>query len=59
MALVTKPVGDLKITLDTKNINKALIVVPFPIPHLDDIKVKQSGAVLFSTVDLKSAFWQF
>ena len=56
MVLVSKPDGDIRITLDAKNVNKALIASPLPIPHLDDIKVKLSGAILFSTLDLKSAF---
>ena len=60
MVIVPKPGtdGDIRITLDAKNVNKALLASHLPIPQLDDIKVKSSGAVLFSTLDLKSAFWQ-
>ena len=58
MVIVRKTDGDIRITLDAKNVNEALIGSHLPIPQLDDIKVKLSGAVLFSTSDLKSAFWQ-
>ena len=58
MVIVPKPDGDYRITLDAKEVNKALLCSHLPIPHVDDIKAKLSGAVLFSTLDLKSAFWQ-
>ena len=56
MVIVNKTDGDVRITLDAKNVNKALLSSNLPIPHLDDIKAKMSGAVEFSTLDLKSAF---
>ena len=58
MVIVPKPDGDYRITLDAKQVNKALLTSHLPIPHLEDIKAKLSGAVLFSALDLKSAFWQ-
>ena len=48
--------GDIRITLDAKNVNKALMAPNFPISRQEDIKAKLSGAKVFSKLDLKSAF---
>jgi len=46
------------VTLDAKNLNKALYSSNYPIPRQEDIKAKLSGKKVFSKLDLKSAFWQ-
>ena len=48
----------LRITLDSKNINKAIQLSNLPIPRQEDIKAKLHGAIVFSKMDLRSAFWQ-
>ena len=50
--------GNIRITLDAKNVNKAVMSSNFPIPRQEDIKVKLPVAKVFSKLDLKSAFWQ-
>ena len=56
--LVPKPDGSIRITLDARNINKAIEANNTPIPHMEEIKSKLSGAKYFSKMDLKSAYWQ-
>ena len=56
--IVPKPDGDIRMTLDCRNINKALQSSNLPIPRQEDIKAKLSGAKIFSKLDFKSAFWQ-
>jgi len=46
------------VTLDAKNLNKALYSSNFPIPRQENIKFKLSGNKVFSNLNLKSAFWQ-
>ena len=56
--VVPKSDGSLRITLDARNVNKALISTNYPIPKHEDIKAKLSGSKVFSKLDFKSAFWQ-
>ena len=58
VVIVLKTDGDIRISLDAKNVNKAIYSRNLPITRQEDIKSKLSGAVMFSTLDLKSAFWQ-
>ena len=50
--------GSVRVTLDARNVNKALISSNHPIPKYEDIKAKLAGAKVFSKLDFKSAFWQ-
>ena len=56
--IVPKSEGGLRITLDARNINKAIQSSNLPIPRQEDIKAKLSGAKIFSKLDFRSAFWQ-
>ena len=46
------------VTLDARNINKAIISSNLPIPRQEDIKAKLSGSKVFSKLDFTTAFWQ-
>ena len=48
----------IRVTLDARNLNKAIPASGFPIPRQEDIKAKLTGSKVFSKLDLKSAFWQ-
>ena len=50
--------GNIRITLDGRNVNKAIQSTNIPIPRQEDIKAKLSGANIFSKMDFKSASWQ-
>ena len=45
-------------TLDTRNLNMALISTIFSISKQEDVKVQLSGSKMFSKLDFKSAVWQ-
>ena len=50
--------GSLRMTLDARNVNKAIIPTNQPIPRHENIKFKLAGCTPFSKMDFKSAFWQ-
>ena len=56
--LAPKPDGKLRVTLDARNVNKAIEPSKVPIPRHEDIKAKLAGCKVFSKLDFKSAFWQ-
>ena len=56
--LTPKPDGTIRVTLDARNVNKAIRSSNLPIPRHDEIKAKLSGCKYFSKMDFKSAFWQ-
>ncbi len=58
MTIAPKPNGDIRMTLDARNVNKALQSSNLPIPRQEDIRAKLSGKKLFSKLDFKNAFWQ-
>ena len=58
IVIAPKDDGNIRVTLDAKNLNKALLSSNYPIPRPEDIKAQLSGKKVFSKIDLKSAFWQ-
>jgi hypothetical protein len=56
--IAPKSDGAIRMTLDARNVNKAIQASNLPIPRQEDIKAKLSGAKVFSKMDFKSAFWQ-
>ena len=58
VVMVPKPGGGLRVTLDARNINKAIQSTNLPIPRQEDIKAQLSGSTVFSKLDFTHAFWQ-
>ena len=56
--LAPKPDGSIRITLDARNVNKAIQFINLPITRHEDIKAKLNGCKVFSKMDFKSALWQ-
>ena len=56
--IAPKQNGAIRMTLDARNVNKAILPTNHPIPRHEDIKAKLAGCKIFSNIDLKSAFWQ-
>ena len=56
--IASKPDGGMRVTMDAKNVNKAIHSMNHPIPRQEDIKAKLAGAKVFSKVDFNKAFWQ-
>lgn len=54
-----KPDGGIRITMDARNVNKAILSNNLPIPKQEDIKAKMAGSNVLSKFDLRNAFWQF
>ena len=58
MVPVKKAGGKVRITVDYKHLNKAVQREVFPIPTLEQLTSKFSGATLFSKLDAASGFYQ-
>ena len=56
--IVPKSGSSLPITLDARNLKKALLFDNYPTPHQEDIGAQSPGRNFFSKLDFKSAFWQ-
>ena len=56
--LVPKADGSMRITVDLRNLNKALQNTHLPIPRVEDIMPMFAGKTIFSKLDLKTAFHQ-
>ena len=52
-----KPNGDLRICLDPKDLNKAVLREHYKAPTLDELTHKLTGAKVFSKLDCKTGFW--
>ena len=50
--------SSIRITLDVRTVNKAIISTNQPISKQEDIRAQFAGARNFSKLDFKSAFWQ-
>ena len=58
LVLTPKDDGSTRVTLDFRNVNKAVRTNSLPIPRPENISSKLSGYKLFSKLDFKSAFYQ-
>lgn len=58
LVVIEKPNGSLRICLDPKPLNLAIIQNHYKIPTLDEMRVKLLGANYFSVLDLKDGFYQ-
>ena len=52
-----KPNGSLRICLNPRDLNKAIIREHYKAPTLEEISHKLSGATVFSKLDAKDSFW--
>lgn len=57
MVIVTKPNGKLRICLDPRNLNKAILRPHYPFPNIEDCKSKLAGSKVFSSLDANIGFW--
>ena len=57
LLVITKPDGRIRLCIDPKPLNKALKRARYRMPTIEDVLPQLAGAKVFSTVDVKEAFW--
>ena len=55
---VRKKNGDVRICVDYRALNKQTVKDAYPLPRPDDIQDRLAGCTIFSTLDLRSGYWQ-
>lgn len=58
ITLVTKKDGGVRFCVDFRKLNSITKKDAHPLPHMQDIFDSLAGSKVFSTLDLKSGFWQ-
>ena len=57
MVIVPKKDGSLRICLDPKDLNKAILREHYPLPTIEDIVTRLHGAKVFTILDVSKGFW--
>lgn len=57
IVVVPKKNGTLRICLDPKDLNKAILREHYPLPTIEDIATRLHGAKLFTILDVSKGFW--
>ena len=55
---VRKKNGDIRICIDYRELNKRTVKDAYLLPRPDEVQDRLAGSVIFSTIDLRSGYWQ-
>ena len=58
VVVVPKPSGDIRLCVDMRQANRAIIRERHPIPTIDDVLVEMNESSVFSKIDLNMGFHQ-
>uniref|UniRef100_A0A5S6QCG5 RNA-directed DNA polymerase n=1 Tax=Trichuris muris TaxID=70415 RepID=A0A5S6QCG5_TRIMR len=58
IVVTRKKDGNIRLCVDLREPNKAIVPDIFPLPHIDDLLLRFKGATIFSALDLRSAYHQ-
>ena len=58
LVIVQKKNGSLRLSLDPRDLNKAIKREHYKIPTMQEIASEFAGKTVFSTLDLKDGYWQ-
>ena len=58
MVVVPKPTSDIRICIDMRLANTAIVRDSYPIPTLEELCQDMHGSVIFSKLDLKMGYHQ-
>ena len=57
MLALPKKIGKIRIYLDPKDLNKAILWENYPMPTIEEIATRLHGAKVFSVLNAKNGFW--
>lgn len=57
MLIVEKKDGSIRLCLDPRELNKAIMREHYTVPTFDDVLPQLSGKSIFSIIDMKDGFW--
>ena len=55
---VRKKNGEVRLCVDYRELNKRTVKDAYPLPRPDEVQDCLMGSTVFSTLDLKSGYWQ-
>ena len=59
VVIVPKPDGSIRLCVDMRQANKAIIRHHFPVPTIDELMLDMNGSTVFSKIDMRMGFHQF
>lgn len=58
VVMLRKKDGEPRFCADFRELNAITVTDPFPLPRIDDIFDRLAGSKYYTTIDLKSGYWQ-